>query len=888
MQRREFILALASTPFLLSLGCLTSGADETASISKGENTLNTPVYAPQIRDEAELLRLCAPWLELGPEGLTALVPPQGGFLFSGCPNCQGGTGDDNLAWNVALGDKIQCKYCHISLPNDQFPENGTFEFETPTKQKQLFHYHQTAAGRKYWFEGRRWFDQRTTLEQAAYHLAQLYRVNPTKYPQAAITSTAILSRFAALYPHYIIKWELPGSEKRFLPYGQSINASFGPAVGADYASRFAAWRYLEISIPLLFAYDQLAGSDVPDKDARHEIESKLFGGMIDFVENQDDLPINNMSPSLWRAQAIASNVLRRPEVTASILPGIKHILNTDFTYDGFWREGTVSYHRQTIGGIQNVVDALYPAQGDKPVAAGRDQLYPEVSRALSINNVFRLPNHHYAALNDTWGEEIYAGKPIEESNPVLLPGLGYGILAAGKAKQQWQAHLKFTGRFGHHHCDSLNLLLFAREDELVSDIGYTHTKGRPWAGSTAAHNTVVVNQQNQKEGIAPRRALGRLLLFNASNEDFQAIEAAAPEAYPELVSDYRRCLISVQAPGEVQYVVDLFHVTGGDSHDWILHGSVEENQQLALTALDGKALPRNEAASLLPAGFEFKPAESETDYLLVFNGPWAYGNFKDVSASKAQDTIKATFRSTINPSRGLQSWIVGGPASTLFATHSPTVRGIKDQEQLDKRLRTSLIVRRNGPSNQFVAVHVPFENTPAVRSVESFIWPNGGVALKIEHPAGTDFLIYQSESKLHSAKIDGQQIHFDGRVALIRKTGVGLQLKMIGGTKLQFAGETLSNTSISAPLENVQGNKLIVKGTLKAKPGEVIIVRHGDGQTSAFHVVKASKEGENTSIETLEPAVFSRGANDSLKMNFFPHLELPGPHTVAFHSQAGG
>lgn len=881
MQRRDFLMGLGSALVLLSSTNLICSAQQQGE-SAATRPMDQPIYPAQNTNEADLLQQCAPFLALSIDAIKALIPPQGGFLFSGCPNCQGGTGDDNLAWNIALGDKIECKYCKVVLPNEKYPNNGSVSIETPLKTQQVFNYHQTAAGKRYWFEARRWFDQRHTLEQATYLLAQLYRLNPVKHRAAGERCVAILTGFAAAYPAYVIKYENPGTDKMFLPYGKPVKEAFGQAVGSDYAARWSAWRYIDLSTPMLLAYDQLAGKDIVSAAERQEIEVTLFGGMAKFVAD-NELAINNMSPTIWRSQAIASNVLSQPGIATDILPGIAFMLRTDFTYDSFWKEGTLSYHRQTVGGFQNVLDALYPPGISPPKG---DTLAAEVFQSIKVMDDFRLPNGHWAAINDTWGEEKYRGEAITESRPHLLPGMGYGILGLGKNEKQVQAHLKFTGRYGHTHYDSLNLLLFAGGHELVTDMGYTHNKSRPWASSTAAHNTVTIDQHNQALGTEPRNALGNLHLFNTSDESFQVIEASATEAYPGLATEYKRTLITVQTPGKATYVVDIFNVAGGAQHDWMLHGTIDAPQKIELLSASGQPLPAAQPASLLPNGFEFTPAKSEVDYPLIQQGPWAFGHFRDVTKTSSAATVKATFAIDGQPGKGLQSWIIGSPNTDLFTARSWSVRGVTDQAKLDEKLRSSLIVRRHGNASRFVAVHTALDSGLNIRSVSAQPWPGKGFLLKIEHGGGTDTILYQPESRLNSGLIEGQAIQFDGRIALIRGDITKPQLKAIGGSTLQIGRKVLKNTSASAKLLGVKGNRLVVEGAFKIAPGEVVIVQHGGGQTSAFHVVKTEKAGANTSIQTSEPAVFAMNANGSLKMQFFPHLQLMGPHRVTTNALA--
>jgi len=878
MLRREFLKGVPPTLLLFSLGLHTTSC--VMGAETGTQSMTAPIYPAQNTNREDLEKLCAPFLALSVEELIALVPPQGGFLYSGCPNCSGGSGDDNITWNLSLGDKVQCQYCKVVLPNQQYPYNEQVEVETPTGGKQVFNLHVDAKGKKYWLEAKGWYMQRHILSNATYDLAQLYRLDPVQYAGAGQRATAIMARFAEVYPEYIVKFEYPSRDKIFMANEDRASGYRSKAgSGAGYAAKWSAWGYTDLPVPMLLAYDQLVGAALVTAAQRQLIEKDLFGGMLDFVGGHTSLVLNNMSPTLWRSQAIASNVLNRPDVTKNILPGIRELLRTDFFYDGFWNESTVSYHIQTAGGFQNVLEALYPGKN-----AGWDvdflkQSHPEIYLAMNATKKFALPNQRYAAVNDTWGEDKRRVAKMEESSPHLLPAMGYGILGGGTGEQQWQTHLNWTGRFGHHHFGSLNLLMFAQGKELISDIGYTHTKARPWTTATASHNTVVIDQLNQERGEEPWNARGNLLLFNTDDAGFQAVEASAPQAYSK-ANDYRRLLANVQS-GDVHYVVDVFNVSGGSAHDWLLHGSVDDNQILELATFDNVALPLQPVASLLPAGYEFEPPVAEKDTPKIHEGPWAYGHFQQVRQHQTPQNVKATFRYTDNPAQGLQSWVIGEVGTTYSTTRSWCSRWVKDQAKLDETLRSSLIVHRNKATNRFVAVHVPFTDQTAVRQVTSLPWANGGIALKIEHTHGTDYVLVQNEGVAHSGQLEGQTVHFNGRVALIQVRNNQAQLKIIGGTKLQYQDKTIESIVPVSRLVSVKDNVLTLEGDFKAKAGDVVILKHNQDNTSALHVKSIRNNGNRTEIETEEPPVFITQADGSLKMQFFPHAVLVGPHTVS-------
>ena len=862
------------------------------------------VFPPETTDEARLQSLCAPFLKMDEKALLALAPPQGGFYFSNCPNCDQGDQDNQLTWNLQLGDKVQCKYCKATFPSEKYPENAQMVVPLPDGGQQIIKYYRAPDGTAYWFEGRRWYEQRMLLQDAAYNLAQLYTASPTKHAEAGRRAALILKRFAELFPNYVPRFDYPGKDKQFYSVSQVAEAAKKLPDGAYRAARWDWWAYMDVSRQLLLTYDLLRNTEFLTTNDNAKIVTQLFNPMLDFVTIYDGTPLTNMHPTLWTSEVVASRVLDRPALAEKVVAQMRQLIRDEFTYDGMWKEGTPSYHEQTVVGLRIVLESLRPDLKGAAFADWLAQQYPDLARALRAAEPLRLPNGRFAAVHDSWAEQTYSGPPLTQSSPQLLPGEGYAVLGGGSGKDQWQAHLNFTGRFGHDHYDSLNLLLYGAERELVSDIGYSHTKARAWTMATAAHNTVLINTLNQMTSNKADSALGSLQVFNASDPTFQVVQAKAPNAYPNLATQYQRTLIAVSplgssSKGNEAYVVDVFEVAGGARHDWLLHGSADEAQTLHLEIANGKQtkpLPVQPLASLLPADFKFEPLTVTGNYERITNGPWALGNFRDLQTGSSDQTILATFRNVDEPTRGLRSWILGAPKTTLTTARSWAVRGtgkpfLENESKLDEHLRNTVMVRRNETQSRFIAVHQPFApaaaestfNAVQVQSVSKIALMPDGFALKIERPAGTDYLLFgEADGKTRSGQDGTLKFSFDGRFALAQaKPGAGREysLKMLDGTHFQFAGKQLAGKRIQPTrLLSVDGNRLTIEGRFPIAMGGILLLNHGNARTTAFHVARIENVGTNTMIETVEPAVFSGSTEGPMKMLRFPFLELAAPH----------
>jgi hypothetical protein len=821
--------------------------------------------------------ICAPLLAMDEAALLQRVPPQAGFWFSECPNCNQGAQEHQLIWTPELGDKVQCQFCKQIYPNAQYPENGSIEIRKPSGNKQVWRFHEDNKGQRYWYEARRWYEQKEFLERTAFSLAQLG--SRTGNEKASHRASLLLKRFAQVYPDYIVHYDFPHRPKQF--FEDAVPADFEPYR----AAKWSWWAYADISILLLRTHDLLLGTSWLTAADATEIETRLFRPMIEFVARYDGWRLTNMHPTTWKALAVASRVLNDNALMAKTIAQMSRLIDEQFFADGMYKEGTASYHEMTVVGLRLVLASLYPELDRVGLEERIAQQYPDLHRALTAAQRLRLPDGRFAPQRDTWSTQKSEAGPLPESKPVLLSGLGYGILGAGAGQEQFQAHLGMTGRFGHDHFDSLNLLIYSFGKELASDVGYTHSRARSWTMSTACHNTVVIDQLSQSTGNVPDRCQGRLLLFDGTDPDFQIVSGEAPTAYPDLVTTYKRSLIAVTA-GRTRYIVDIFDVAGGARHDWILHGSADEEQIVDVTA-SRKPLVLTSVPSLLPKGHSFVEPKNEEDRTFATDGAWAYGVFRNAQTGASDDTITAIFRGKKDPSVGLQTILLGASGTHVSTASAWAVRNIgkpteEDDGKLDQRLRQAVLVQRSGPRNRFVAVHCPFQGEVGLKRVTQFPLEPGGVLLKIERANGdTDYLLFGENASPRTGNDGDLHFTFDGQVGLITTKRQARTLKMVNGTRLTCGDETLTGSVIpSAKLLAVAGQEITVEGSLPVKPGQVAIVRHGDRATTSFNIASVRHVGGNTLLTTEEAPTLTGRPEGPLTLRSFPKTTHPGPHEV--------
>jgi hypothetical protein len=161
-----------------------------------------------------------------------------------------------------------------------------------------------------------------------------------------------------------------------------------------------------------------------------------------------------------------------------------------------------------------------------------------------------------------------------------LNGYGLAILRSGDAPQDQRAAWMYYGSRvtnSHGHSDRLNIGLFAKDLDLMPDLGYPERTGGVWpericwTNNTVSHNTVMVDRQRQQSAT-----VGNMQLF-CESPMVRLIDVAREAVYPQ-TSLYRRAYAMVDISEHDSYLVDIFRIKGGEEHHYSFHsleGEVE-------------------------------------------------------------------------------------------------------------------------------------------------------------------------------------------------------------------------------------------------------------------------------------------------------------------------
>jgi hypothetical protein len=828
-----------------------------------------------------------PVLKLSDAETLRLIPERAGLLFVACPNCNGGAQEGQIAWDIAHPDEVYCKFCNLHYPNDQYPDTHILRVTNPVGQIHEYPYWENSDGYRIFFRAKGWYLAREYFARAAHQLAQLYHA--TKEQPYAQRAALILDRFAQVYPGYCVHYDYPFKQKIFYSGDQTF-----PYPVPDYrAAKWSWWAYMDIPENLILAYDLIKNSGALSVEQKTRIENDFFRASVNFVRSYPPA-LTNMDPTMLRGLIAAGRVLPDPEYIHDAVRRIGLLVQKQFFADGVWREGAISYHNQTIHGLDQLIHLLdgytdpdgYQHPNDEPFKnLSLSEQFPILKKAQQVPEMAQYPNGHFVAFHDTWARE--KKDPLFASIPYILPAFGHACLGRGEGTHQMQLHLHFSGGYGHQHADLLNLTLFSHGRERLSDIGYTHTRHRAWTIGTLSHNTVTVNGKDQNFGSERHPSDGNLLLFIPGDDTFQAVEADGHRAYPDM-DVYRRLLLLIGVSPTDAYAVDLFQVVGGERHEYILTGDADSDgaitHDLAKMPYGPTLLPEGITATL-PTG-ESVPGDAQGHNI-------GYAYIRQVEQAAVTSSWIAQFTSAETPDGAVRLHSLTHTDGTLFTAQAPSIRRAQENDALlDSLTMPVLLHRREGShlSSHFVHVIEPFATHPFLSRTERLSTDRPEtLALKI---TGRDFVDYILLSQNADRAWQVGDLHIQGKIGFVRQqNGQTQRMTLIGGTHLSTGSTTLTGhgvirANITGLLHKKNGNAvngLVLDQVLPSHiplRGLTAILHDGAGFTHGYEIADITQHNGHTVLCIEDDPGFDMLPDGSSCQTYFPGRSWTGQNRI--------
>jgi hypothetical protein len=858
------------------------------------------------------------------QDLLDIIPTKSGVWFCNSParphlrQTNGRSPNQLFQWDIKDPYGMRCVNSKTRFPDEEYKSNGVIKLVNPLGEVVEYPYYRSSDGTRYFLEPHIWYLQR---EYMVGKVEELAKSDPG-------TSARLLYHFAQVYPGYVPVYDRPEGVAPIEDVGPPYTTQSGV---------WTRWFYMDLGevAKLANAFAEIRKTDAfhqlsqeIGQDVEKIIEYGLIRPSVEYIRTYPPTS-HNMNPYLWKGLAQIGRALGEPDYIHDVVERVKSFMESEFRFDGFQREITISYHNQVISGLAETIRILKGWTDPEGYISPRDgkrfenlDLSQEVAiykEASGVSQKLVYPDGKYLPIQDTWASS--SGGAVLSSAPALFPASGIGKLGMGNGKDQIQAYLTFAPKSGAHiHMDPLNLTLFGAGRELLPDLGYSLTKYHRWTVSTLGHNTVVVNGKDMSYG--EDEGAGNLHIFAPISQEIQVLRASQEAAYKDIVDEYGREVWLIGLPSGGGYLVDIFRVSGGTRHEYTLHGDTNNTTEITTK------LPLEEYGPyLLPEGTHVVEPSSERDGGSAGGHYYAYAFIRDVKRAKVpHGKYQLTLEGREMGKRAdlhITGFIEPGEAE-LFIGRSPSLRGTRETNQdtndlADKYWMPKMVLRREGRDlrSTFVTVMEPgspglFKKGPRIANVELLTLDggkDGDVALVITYGKIRDIILSTSNPQ-EPMVVDDMELH--GKLGFIRLENEKVtRMYLIGGTLLKKGNEELVSQGpikggVIGILRKVRGDEydaLITDIEVpKTLEGRYVIVTHPQGYTPEFSLYRDSlpvkgqlnveagathgyrikeirKEGTGSVlILDMDPG-FNINQDGTSALEYFPFTTWDGEHT---------
>jgi len=796
---------------------------------------------------------------------------------------------------------------------EQYQDNGSLTLTSRTGKQMNIGYYQDESGNRYFLD------------------AQL-NGRAEDYIKGRLTSLVKTDPLGAAY----VLYELAKAYQDWMPkFDYYYNASFvewdwGPPYGF-FGGVFGRWNFEELDDLEEYSaiYATLRGtnaldivSDYAGEDADVLITEGMFNNDVEFFNtypNQNQ----NMNYKSWQGLVALGKGTGNPDYVHQAINMVDEYAKNGFLLDGFWKEVTLSYHVQSLTGVNETIDKylkgwsdpvgyISPRTGMNVQNLDMGNLYPILNASNLVQRTIVYPNGRYYPIQDTW--ESGRGT-AENMGSVLMPAANIARMSKGSGGSTNQLYMTYLPQYGaHFHYDPLTLALWSNGQEMLPDLGYTHSQLHYWSLSTLGHNTVVVNSQNAVQSASAAYG-GQVENYADIDNTVQIMKANQENAYSGIANEYDREPWYIKMEGsDDSYVLDIFRVDGGSRHEYTLNGDATSKTS-SFTAnvpmTDYNTDPNtanNDTGRLLPEGTVVTLPTSETDPgSSVYNGEelyYAYASIQDVKEAMLPDgryEITMTTNNGTSDTAGMKITGFAGENSELFIGKAPSLSGLTTSTtiQTPKIYMPKMVVRREGANLQstFINVMEPYATGSAAKitSIEKLVTSNPkDVAMKVTYPCAsvpgstiTDVIISNSNP---SVALTVGDITLNGRMAFIRYLDgkvasiYTVEAESVAVNSQSYAGGSKYEGKVVQTMRKAEGADMDAFVVNTAVPdtaaGKTITITHPDGSVHAYTVAGVTPQEGNTIIEVTggDPG-YDILEDGSSKLAFYPHTSWNGDHT---------
>jgi hypothetical protein len=447
-------------------------------------------------------------------------------------------------------------------------------------------------------------------------------------------------------------------------------------------------------------------------NVRDYIKTNLFCNEGDFIVNHVpvDVAIQSNLSGPYTVLAEVARVLNRPDYIIWMDQYLDATVRQKIRRDGVLEEGlgySIGYINENLDGAKATRDYFLTRPADTLLLQAISNRVGSYVSTLQYGQAqwaaASLPNGQLPSFGDTPFNNYFSSH--SSGNSALLPAYGHVAMGSGSGSQAVQVNQNFPGNNNHMRCDVTAFVLWAFNNEMLGNIRYYNgTLGRQFDEQIVAHNAVTIDRANMTPyPDADTYGNGDLTLYEPGNNGLAMTEIDGQRAYSGKASRYQRLLFLNSADLTRPYLVDVFRVTGGTTHDYTLHGAIrwDQNWQCSFPMVTNPV-----TYPMLENGEVWvEPTSSGSSF------PY-YGFWRSVSSNQAPGNFQITYRDTSSSHRDLRLWMTDDGTAKVYLGMTPNPgRDNTVPANFYVYWRPSAIIRKRIPSGTlqdlFVSVIEP-------------------------------------------------------------------------------------------------------------------------------------------------------------------------------------
>ncbi len=466
--------------------------------------------------------------------------------------------------------------------------------------------------------------------------------------------------WARWHPSYYLTAINSASFINVTPNYLASTGGFGPQRASDHNGLAHEWADDEL-LAFDAIYNSVALTNMNAEfgfDVRQYICDNLFFDEGDFLVNHIpvDLAIQSNLSGPYAILPQVARVLNRPDYILWMDAYLDATVRRKIRRDGALEEG-MGY---SIGYLNSNQDAAQNTRDYFLTRAATNLAFLAISNRAGIYNntltygqsqwsIISLPSGQLPSFGDTPFNNYFSAHSA--GNSALLPAYGTVAMGAGSGNWAVQVNQNFSGNNNHMRADMNAFVLWAFNNEYLGNIRYYNGAiGRNFGEQMLAYNTVTIDRVNLTPyPDADTYGNGDLTLYEPGNNGLALTEVDGQRAYSGKTSRFQRLLLLNSADLARPYIVDIFRVTGGTTHDYVFHGAIRWDQKWQCSF----PLVTNSNPYPMLEGSETWNAIDDTPY---------YGFWRNVSSNTAPGNFQLTYADTNRTTaRDIRLWMTGDP-----------------------------------------------------------------------------------------------------------------------------------------------------------------------------------------------------------------------------------